>query len=378
MPLRLFKGILLLLAVLFCGAAHAAETPCSPDSVRISLLTCSPGPEIFELYGHEAVRVSGLVGGREVDQVFKYGVFDYNATGFVYRFVKGETDYYVDVMPTQWFIETYMRQGRRVVEQVLPLSPGEAIEYYGMLLTDMQPENRSYRYKYFSNNCATRLLDKVEQMPSARNCPVTDLSRPSGTTYRELIRKYNTGYPWYQLGIDLALGSMIDEPVTVRQTMFIPMELARYYGKQEVLVDGRGDVRKSPTPWYLSPVFAAWMLFACVAVMLLCGRRWRAIYSFWFLLCGLAGTLVCYLVFLSSHEGTSPNWLAWWLNPLWFIPAVTVWVRPLGYFTRYAAAVPGIATLLLLAAWPLLPQCGNPAFFPLMATTVILSLRLPR
>lgn len=81
MPLRLFKGILLLLAVLFCGAAHAAETPCSPDSVRISLLTCSPGPEIFELYGHEAVRVSGRVGGREVDQVFNYGVFDYNAPG---------------------------------------------------------------------------------------------------------------------------------------------------------------------------------------------------------------------------------------------------------------------------------------------------------
>ena len=36
------------------------------DSIIVSLITCSPGSEIYELCGHEAVRVRGILHARAV------------------------------------------------------------------------------------------------------------------------------------------------------------------------------------------------------------------------------------------------------------------------------------------------------------------------
>ena len=37
------------------------------DSIIVSLITCSPGSEIYELCGHEAVRVRGIMNGERMD-----------------------------------------------------------------------------------------------------------------------------------------------------------------------------------------------------------------------------------------------------------------------------------------------------------------------
>ena len=65
----------------------AAEMPDS--GIRVSLVTLYPGSEVYEVYGHTELRVQDSYG----DFFFNYGLFDFNSPGFVYRFVKGETDY---------------------------------------------------------------------------------------------------------------------------------------------------------------------------------------------------------------------------------------------------------------------------------------------
>ena len=67
-------------------AAVAAQSP------AVSLLTCSPGSEVYEIYGHTAIRV---VDARGIDVVYNFGMFSFDEPGFVYRFVKGETDHFV-------------------------------------------------------------------------------------------------------------------------------------------------------------------------------------------------------------------------------------------------------------------------------------------
>ena len=187
------------LYVLACAGTFSAY--CEP---RISILTCMPGPEIYELNGHSAVRVVTETG----DSVWNYGLFSFDQPNFVYRFVKGETDYMAGAYPTEWFIPDYRQRGSRVYEQELLLSPEEKQRLIEILHPDIKPENRVYRYNYIKDNCATRIRDNIEQVVGGIR--YTDTLHYG--SYREEMRAHHASYPWYQFGIDLALGSGLDIP----------------------------------------------------------------------------------------------------------------------------------------------------------------------
>ncbi len=363
--MRRFFFLISLCLSLICGAQEL------PDSLSVGFVTCEPGPEIFELYGHEGVRVSGRVDGQNIDVVFNYGVFDFSSPGFVWRFVKGETDYMAVAQPTDLFLYPYRKRGSRVIERVMPLSQQETRQMYERLLDDVRPENSTYRYKYFTNNCATKPLAHLTAVTGERLKPRDD-HKP--VTYRELLKQYNEGYPWYQFGIDLVLGYELDKPVTPRQMSFVPVELDRLYFSrmpQRVLNEGEGDCREPATPFLLSPLFVSLLLFLVALVINFKRMRSRVAETVWFALQGMAGVLVCGLAFFSEHEGTSPNLLCIWLNPLWLAIPVLVWLPRCRKVCQGLMSADAAVTGLLLICWPLLPQSTDPAVFPLMGATVL-------
>ena len=83
-----------------------------------------------------------------MDSVWNFGIFDFREPNFVYRFVKGETDYMVAGYPFEWFMPEYVARGSRVVEQELNLTQAEAMDMLSRLRTLTLPENRRYRYNY--------------------------------------------------------------------------------------------------------------------------------------------------------------------------------------------------------------------------------------
>ena len=139
---------LCILPVSALPAAPGRSPEAMADSLTVSLVTCWPGEEIYELCGHEAIRVRGM--GR--DSVWNYGIFDFREPNFVYRFVKGETDYMVAGYPFEWFLPEYVAGGRKVVEQDLDLTQEEARRVLAMLQNGALPQNRRYRYNYVKNN----------------------------------------------------------------------------------------------------------------------------------------------------------------------------------------------------------------------------------
>lgn len=365
--------LLCIVALIETSDIKATQIETAPeDSLTVGFVTCAPGPEIFELYGHEAVRVSGRIDGKPIDTVFNYGLFDFTSPGFVYRFVKGETDYFSAAEPTELFLYSYINRGSKVSERILPLTQPEAMELYHRLCEDIQPANRTYRYKYFTENCATKPLKHLEEVTKGRLTPETVLEKQ---TYRDLLRQYNAGYPWYQFGIELVLGSMLDQPVNARQTAFIPVELNRLYFNafpERILYEGRGDMRRPATPFVLSPLFISLCLLAATILFIAMGRRSRLVYTVWFLLQGLAGILVCYLTFLSVHEGTSPNLLAWWLNPLWLSIPILIWSPKMHRISDCLLTIDAIVTGTLLLIWPFVLQSTDTAVLVLMASTLLL------
>lgn len=374
--------ILSILALVTPAAAQQRQ-----DSVIVSLITCYPGPEIYELCGHEAIRVRGFHNGEFVDSVWNYGIFDFAQPNFVYRFVKGETDYKLASYPFAFFMPEYQEAGRRVVEQDLNLTQEEARRLLALLRTEALPQNATYRYNYVKDNCATRVVDRLDQAAGER---VVYPDSVHYGTFRREMRAYHRDYPWYQFGIDLALGSGLDYPLRGREEMFVPLELMRKAAnahladgrplvrETRILNDGVADATSGPTPWYFTPLFCCWIFFA--VSMAVCLWQWRKqkllrwFYTFWYGLLGLTGCLTAFLVFVSSHEATSPNMLLLWLNPLQLVVALCVW----GGVKSHAAAtamnyVDIIVLTILLIVWPFQPQSANRAFFPLMLSTLALS-----
>lgn len=355
---KLLALILISLISLSCGVTARertdsvyAHTDTEKSTLIVSLITCAPGPDVYELCGHAALRIRS----EEMDSVWNYGIFDFTSPNFLYRFCKGQTDYMVYGYEFERFMPAYMRRGSRVTEQVLDLSQQESQTLRKMLQTEALPQNRVYRYNYVLDNCATRPWKRVGEA-TQRTIQTPDTLYFS--TFRKEMRHFHRNYPWYQFGIDLALGNGIDKQLGKDQDIFAPSVLAAKVAdatidgkplvkESNILFPGLEDATLSPTPWYLTPTFVGLvMLLISLALMLYSLRRdmplarmddnattakinlfSRIWISAYFLLCGIGGCVITFLVFCSEHEATSPNWLLLWLNPLQFIPAVGVWFK---------------------------------------------------
>lgn len=355
------------------------------DTIRISLITCYPGSEVYELYGHTELRVATP----SSDVVYNYGIFDFNTPNFTYRFVKGETDYMVKGYPSQYM--TYGYEGRKIVEQVLNLTPEMALAMKTALEVNVLPENCTYRYNYVLDNCATRPRDIVE------NAVGKSMRYPAMTetmTFRQEMHHYNNNYAWQQFGIDLALGSGLDYVLDYRKEMFVPMVLMEAFEGATYEIDGNrvplvaytqvvnpgsdeGAILP-PTSWYASPMTVAVVLMLLTLAMSVCdvkrGKVCRMFDSVVFMVYGLLGCLIFFLIFVSTHEATSPNFNALWLHPAYIIPAILIWIKSCRKVVYFCDFLIFAVVFLTMAFWWTLPQVANVAFFPLMAIPAIRSL----
>ena len=109
----------------------------------MSLLTCAPGTEIYELFGHTAIRYENPAEGK--DLVFNYGIYSFNTPNFVLRFVKVETDYRKGVVPYSYFEGEYAVRGSSVYQQTLNLTDEEKQKIWDLLEENYRPGNRIYR-----------------------------------------------------------------------------------------------------------------------------------------------------------------------------------------------------------------------------------------
>lgn len=343
------------------------------DSVRISLLTCAAGDEIYTLFGHTAIRYENLTRG--IDVVYNYGVFDFSSGGFVLRFALGETDYRLDKERTEYFCQSYYYHGRDVWQQVLNLTQEEKQRLVGLLEENYLPQNRVYRYNFFYDNCATRPRDKVEEAVSDQVDYRADMEDVSaGQSYRDLIIRYSEGHPWSRLGMSLCLGSEADKPISRRAMQFVPFllqadfshaQLIDSVGLSRPLVTREGQLVKALSlggsqEEGLTPAAYAWLLLGMTLLLSFWGI-WRK-KSLWgwdvllFGVAGLAGCVLAFLVFFSQHPCMSPNYLLFVFHPLHLL--CLPWLVYAARKRRVCLyQVINIAVLtLFMVFWALIPQ----------------------
>lgn len=299
------------------------------DSIRVSLVTCSPGTAVYEVYGHTALRVE--IPSLGVDAAINYGLFSFDAPNFVWRFIKGETDYVVGTIGYPIFEREYTSRGSTVTLQTLNLSCEEKERLVQLLNENLRPENREYRYNFLYNNCSNKARDKVEEALTAQVLPV--VNKCEGITYRDILHEYTEEYPWLQFGIDYLLGVEADRPITPREQMFAP-EYLMYYTAHTQLTDTAAtfpyvvaeQVVEPLNPQdpvvhiLLNPLQAMILLVLVVAVIgtlefLWMRRQW------WFdvlllMVQVLMGVVVAFLFFCSEHPTVGSNLHVIYLSPL--------------------------------------------------------------
>ena len=320
------KGLLYIVLTFILSVVNAtvgAQSMTNPDRIQISLLTCSPGKEVWAQYGHTAIRYYDKESGE--DLAINYGIFSLDQTYFIPRFVLGMTDYRMGVQPMDMFLAQYSYEGRGVVEQVLNLSAEDKEVIYKALQENMKPENVVYRYNYFFDNCTTRARDMLVNHLHGK---VVYPPAEEDATFRSMIHKWNNKYEWSQFGEDLLLGVNADRKTTKSEQQFLPENLrsdfdkAKYNGKPlvketNVLLDAETEVVEPVFP--LSPLSIA-LIFAVISlVMMLFSYRRQQVYWAWdlalMLTSGLMGIIFFVMIF-SQHPCVSLNFILLFFNPL--------------------------------------------------------------
>lgn len=360
-------------AVSLCFFSQILNAQRDSSHLRISLMTCGPGDELYSTFGHTGIRI--IDSSRQIDAVFNYGMFDDSDPYFYLKFTRGIMRYSVAAMNFPDFMQEYVEEKRTVTEQVLQLDYKEKINLYNSLKDNLSPENRDYDYQFCKDNCTTRAGDKILRNVD-RPVIIANIVKVGQTTYRQMIHQYldSGNHSWDKFGIDLVLGSHLDEKVDNKQALFLPDYLMKGFDsahtasgnlvKSKTMLLPSGRIKENES--FLKNPLAVFSLLAVVFILLSFSgvKILTFMDTLFFFLTGIFGILIATLWIIRVDDVCRNN-----LNIIWALPTNLIMaflLRKKSAFIKYYFLVSAILSFLLLALWFWLPQQLNPAFAPIL------------
>ena len=335
------RALFLILFVALCARVYAqhdsstavaAQPGAGMEShLRISLLTCSPGAEIYETFGHSAIRVlDSNKTGRERDIVYNYGFLDSSPDNTVmHQFLTGRVQVYLATNTIKEFNYQYSTEKRGVEEQVFLLSNNDKMALAAALENNARRENRYYEYSSAYDNCCTRILGiffKIfgnrfvpgPTLPSGVKLPLRDFTDRCGP--ETIQHKY-----WFSVAMNILYGYRANKIATNSESMYI----ADYFrdGMAGATVDGHAlcgpkvmifedGVKWPDTPD--EPAILFWAI-AVITIPALVMMRFRTLGTIMgtavLFLTGLIGCGIVYFWAIDAEPGWKDNF-----NVLWALP----------------------------------------------------------
>lgn len=371
--------------LILIGLYSTAQPLRLSENAEISVITCGPGNrEVYSAFGHSAIRVADPDSG--IDYAFNYGVFDFDKPNFYLNFARGRNYYMLAVYDYENFEWPYVRDKRFVHEQVLELTQSQKEKIFSYLLWNARPENRTYRYDYYHDNCATKIRDVLIQQ-LGDDLQVDSTFFNPAHSFREKTDEYLDQLPWGDLGIDICLGLPIDRKMNRNEYMFLPDYIESFVDHMKIKSDsGRVSLVKkknsiNPDTQEKSKVAFVhpWIAFAILLLgaVLLSWRDWsRKKLSRWldvilFTVVGLIGILLTTLWLFTDHYDAARNFNLLWAFPIhFFAGAFLIKKRFSLYVAKYFQFISLVLAATLLFWW-LLPQELNVFLVPVVIALAI-------
>lgn len=344
---------------------------------NISIITSGPGDNLYEKFGHTAIRVKDPV--LQLDALYNYGMFDFNAPNFELNFVKGYMKYKLAAYPFHYALKSAKEDKRWVKEQILNLTQKEKTAVFYFLQNNAKPENATYFYDPFFDNCATKPRDIIEK--TLGNALVyNDSIITENKSFRELMNEKINVNTWGSFGINIALGSKLDQITTLQSRMYLPdyvfsalaaakikrdNKTVNLVKKTTVLLDYK---TKDSKPSALSP-FIVFLVFLMIGLFITYKDYKNAKRSKWldfliFFFSGIAGIVIVFLWFFTNHSTAPNNFNILWAFPLnSFIAFLMLQDQPKKWIVKYLLFLMSILylipivwfTKIQLFTWQLLP-----------------------
>jgi len=371
---------LILLLLLLGQEIISQEVP----SADIYLLTCGPGTETYSVYGHSALRI--VIPEKNSDVVYNWGVFDFATPHFVWKFAKGRLDYSLGISSYNNFLRDYFLEGRWVVSQKLNLETADIEKLFQLIAENLKPENLTYRYDFFYDDCSTRIRDLIEKAVGENLIYPPAEANKDMPTFRYLTGEYEKVIPWTEAGIDLIMGSPGDKKASFRDRMFLPIELKnglselliRRNGKliplltnPDIVVDFKQPVFKEK--FLTSPMFVFSLLLIIVIFLTGYFREKRAnnlVDTVIFGVFSILALMMIFFNFFTDHHQMKWNLNILWLNPFIILCFISLLLKKdwMIWFRVVFFMAAGFLALLVV-----LPQNINNAFVPLIIILILRS-----
>jgi hypothetical protein len=330
---------------------------------EVSIVTADAGSELFEAFGHAAIRIKDPV--LQLDVIYNYGMFDFNAPNFYTNFVKGKLNYQLGRQRFNQFINSYNYQKRNVQQQVLNLSQQEKQAFFLYLENNAAPKNRDYWYDPYYNNCATKLRD-ITTTILGDQVTFTKLHQPQKKySLRALMRQEIPWNTWGSFGINLALGNKLDVIATESQYMYLPNyifqkfriatriqngEIVDLVKREDLLLKHKKQSYKSQL---LSPLFV-FILLSLLGFLITYKDYTETKRTKWFdflilFISGIIGVVVLFLWFFTDHTTTPNNFnFLWAFAPNLLMAFLLLNENPKQWFSSYFKFVTLLLILMLL------------------------------
>ncbi len=344
--------------------------------LRISLLTCTPGEELYSTFGHSAYRVidSSRAFNDWPDVVYNYGTFNFDDEGFYLKFVQGKLLYYVSAVSFEEFKFDYQTTNRGITEQVLNLSAAEKISIQQFLNENLKEENKYYRYDFFFDNCTTRLRDILKKQKDSGFTQKHVM--PVGSTFRNAIHEYldkNHKY-WSKLGIDILMGLPTDGVMSASDMQFLPDNLMKSLdsssNKMVLTSQNLYPITIEHSKGTFFTPFVVFLLLLIVIILLDLSKNkfirsaLKGFDGLFFFCTGVLGIIILLMWFATEHGMLRNNFNLLWAWPThivmaFFVNSKKAWVKNYFRITMFGL-------IAVLASWFFLPQQMNNGLIPIV------------
>lgn len=377
------KNIAIFLFVILFNSITLAQQNILSDKAEVSVLTVGPGTDLNDAFGHSAFRIKDP--STRLDVVYGYGEYDFDAPNFYLKFAQGKLNYLMSKDSFYRFYQVYIYYNRTVREQVLNLSLQEKQNVYNYLIENYKPKNRKYLYDFFFDNCATRIKD-VSQIALNNKITFNTPETYQLSSFRTLIQENLNRNTWGSLGVDLALGSVIDKNATAEEHMFLPKNIYSFFaeatlndGKTPLVKSSRVILTQKPVKssdmFFSSPLF----IFGLIALGILFitfkdfknRKQSKWLDTTLFAFTGLIGVVILLLWFATDHKGTHQNYNLLWAFALNLITIGQLFKQKVKlWFIKYLKLLLILLCLLTLH-WIIGIQVFAIGFIPLLLALFI-------
>lgn len=291
------------------------------DEAELSLFTASPAEPVYIYFGHTGIVLT--LPGKE-SMLYDYGTFSFGP-GFYTNFALGRLYYDLSSGRFERKRSAFEDDDRTMSLLDFGFTPEQKQGVAAFLGENSKPENSTYLYHYYLDNCATRVRD-IYDAAEGGAFRLWAEGIDTGESFRDYARRYLSPSLFFNLLLNYLQGPAIDYDLTLWEACFLPDVLRdsieSYSGNKPMEIYTTETRKPVPESYQLEPRAAALGLVLALIVLLGASekRTLRTISDMlsglFYIFLGLCSVLLLLIMLFTNHDVAygNINWMI--ISPL--------------------------------------------------------------